>query len=571
MSGETWDREVDILVAGAGPAGMTAALVAGREGLDVLLCEKSEQIGGTGATSAGTLWIPENRLGREAGLNDRAADAERYLDSLIGRQESKAHRSVFLEHGPAIIDDLDSRFGLEFVSCGHHPDYRNNLPGAGVAGRNIIPAAFDGRKLGRDFDRVRPPIDEFMLLGGMMVGKVDIERLMKRYRSISGFLHSAAITLRYFSDRLRFKRGTRLVMGNSLVARLFYSLRRDNLPILFGAALDDVIREDGRVVGAVLKTDIGSIRVRTARGVVLATGGIAHNRRFREMFMPDPVPTHSMAVAGNTGDGLAIGEKIGARIGSDAPSTAGLWTPSSVTYNKDGSTGLFPHLSLDRAKPGLIAVNSAGRRFVNEGASYHDFVEAMFRANEVEPSVPAWLICDAEFVRKYGVGIIHPGTRDLAPHQRSGYATCADTLEELAAALAIDAEGFIDTVARANRYAAEGSDSDFGKGDLELNRFNGDPDHKPNPCLGPIAKPPFVAVAVWPAEIGCSVGLATNTDSQVLDADDRPIEGLYACGNDMNSIMSGHYPGPGITLGPAMVFGYRAAMHAAGNDQNPEK
>ena len=108
-------------------------------------------------------------------------------------------------------------------------------------------------------------------------------------------------------------------------------------------------------------------------------------------------------------------------------------------------------------------------------------------------------------------------------------------------------------------------DIDFGKGETELNRFNGDANHKPNPCVGPLIEPPFYALAVWPADIAVSTGLATDADARVLGHDGKPIPGLYACGNDMASVMAGSYPGPGTTLGPAIVFAYRAAMHAKGS------
>jgi succinate dehydrogenase/fumarate reductase flavoprotein subunit len=209
-------------------------------------------------------------------------------------------------------------------------------------------------------------------------------------------------------------------------------------------------------------------------------------------------------------------------------------------------------------------VNSAGRRFVNEALSYHDFVLAMFESHKVVPSIPAHLICDAAFIRKYGLGDIHPGTRDLKKFEASGYLVSGRTLDELAGKIAVDAAGLRDSVARNNRYAATGVDVDFGKGELELNRFNGDPTHRPNPCLGPIAAAPFYAVAVFPADIAVSTGLATDADARVLDTAGQPIPGLYACGNDMASVMAGSYPGPGTTLGPAMVFAYRAVMHARG-------
>ena len=191
-----WDRDVDLLIAGAGPGGMTAGLVAALDGLDVLICEKSQQIGGTGATSAGTLWIPGNSAGTAAGFADSAEDARSYLDALIGDDGADERRHIFLREGPGIIDDLTRWTDLDFVSCGHHPDYRNNLPGAGSSGRAIIPTPFDGRKLGKDFARVRAPIDEYLLLGGMMVGKIDIERLLGRYRSVRNFVDSARLVLR---------------------------------------------------------------------------------------------------------------------------------------------------------------------------------------------------------------------------------------------------------------------------------------------------------------------------------------------------------------------------------------
>jgi succinate dehydrogenase/fumarate reductase flavoprotein subunit len=557
--------EVDLLIAGAGPGGMAAGLTAALDGLDVLICEKSQQVGGTGSTSAGTLWIPGNSAGVQAGHADRIEDARSYLDALIGDVDADERREIFLRQGPDIIDDLTRRTDLSFVSCGHHPDYRNNLPGAGSSGRAIIPAPFDGRQLGKDFARVRPPINGYLLLGGMMVGKIDIERLLGRHRSLSNFLYSARLVLRYFGDRMRFSRGTRLVMGNALVAQLYSSLKKNGVPIHFGAAFNELMVEDGTVVGATLVTDTGTIQVRTRKGVVLATGGVAHNAILRAAFMPDPTPDRSMAVRENTGDGIDAAERAGARLDPGVHRRGGLWSPVSDVPSKDGSADLYPHILLDRAKPGLIAVNGAGRRFVNEGVSYHDFVEAMFRSNDTEPTMPAWLICDTAFVRKYGLGAIYPGTRRLRRFEKTGYIVTAHTITGLAGKLGIEGGALAQTVARHNRFAVSGIDEDFGKGDSELNQFNGDPDNKPNPCLAPIDAPPFVAMAVWPAEIACSSGLATNTHGQVLDTEDRPIDGLYACGNDMASIMGGHYPGPGTTLGPALVFGYRVAKHAAGH------
>jgi FAD binding domain len=557
------EREVDLLIAGAGPAGMTAALVASLEGLDVLLCEKSDQVGGTGSTSAGTLWIPGNSQSRAAGFNDSAKEADTYLNALIGEATNRDLRNAYLQTGPVAIDYLSARTDVQFLACGPHPDYRSNMAGAAFAGRAIVSAPFDGRLLGDEFRRVRPPIPEFMVFGGMMVGKVDIAPLVGRFQSIANFLYSAKLFARYLIDRLRYPRGTRIMMGNALIGRLFYSLRKRGVPILFDASIVDVVGAIDGVAGARLSVGGKEILVKARKGVVLSTGGYAHNEGFRRAFMPQPVPAHSMSYEGNQGDGVAIGRRLGAAIAPER-CTSGLWSPVSVVPRPDGSKGLFPHLVLDRAKPGLIAVNSAGRRFVNEAASYHDFVLAMFESHKLVPSIPAWLICDASFITTYGLGIVFPGHRNPQAFADNGYLVSARTIEDLADRIAVDAAQLRDTITRYNGFVDTGVDVDFGKGETELNRFNGDADHKPNPCIGPVATPPFYALSVWPADIAVSTGLATDADARVIDVDGKPIRGLYACGNDMASVMGGSYPGPGTTLGPAMVFAYRAAMHARG-------
>jgi succinate dehydrogenase/fumarate reductase flavoprotein subunit len=556
-------QDVDLLVAGAGPAGMAAALVAALEGLSVLLCEKSDQVGGTGATSAGTLWIPGNSQNRAAGYSDSADKAGNYLDALVGKDAARDLRAAYLQTGPAAIDYLVARSDVQFLACGTHPDYRSNMPGAALSGRAIVAAPFDGRLLGKDFARVRAPIPEFLVFGGMMVGKVDLGPLVGRYRSIGNFMYAAKLVLRYLADRLRFRRGTRLLMGNALVARLFLSLRKNKVPILFDCVLVALERGRDGVTSARLKIGGQELVVKTRKGVVLATGGYGHNKTFREMFMPRPIPTYSLSYAGNQGDGLAIAERLGAAF-THEKGTSGLWVPVSVVPRPDGSEGLWPHIILDRAKPGLIAVNATGRRFVNEAVSYHDFVEAMFEAHKTAPSIPAWLACDAVFMKTYGLGVIYPGHGNIESFVDSGYLVSAPTLEALAQKIGCDAAELARTVARHNGFAQTGVDVDFGKGETELNRFNGDPAHKPNPCIGPMTRAPFYAVAVWPADLAVSTGIATDADARVLDCDGRPIGGLYACGNDQGSVMAGSYPGPGTTLGPGLVFAYRAVMHACG-------
>ena len=552
---------MDLLVFGAGAGGMTAALVGALDGLSVALCEKTGMVGGTTATSAGTVWVPGTRQSVRAGVPDSIAKARQFLDSVIGTGDPR--REIFLETGPTAIDDLEARSEVRFAAATAHPDYLRNHPGAAFGGRALMPLPFDGRRLGADFDRVRPPRPEFMVLGGMMVTRADIPALLAPFGSVGNLRQVLKLLLRHGLDRLRHRRGTRLVMGNALVARLLYSLRRNQVPIHFDTALAELVLDQGRVVGAVVDGPAGRRTIRARRGVVLATGGIAWNTALRAQLFPAPARQHSLAAEGNTGDGITAALRCGAGL-DDARASAGLWMPCSIRTRPDGTTAVFPHIVLDRAKPGLIAVNSAGRRFVNESDSYHDFVMAMLESNRTTPSVPAYLICDRSFIRDYGIGLVHPGTRNLSDFLRGGYLIEAPGLRDLAARIGADPDTFERTVAAHNEDARTGVDRAFGRGTSEMNRINGDPANQPNPCMRPIGPGPFYAVAVWPADLGSSAGLPGDGNGQVLTGDGQPIPGLYACGNDLASVFRGTYPGPGTTLGPALVFGWRIAKHAAG-------
>ncbi|MBI3512595.1 MAG: FAD-dependent oxidoreductase, partial [Proteobacteria bacterium] len=557
-----WDHEVDLLVVGAGAGGMTTALVGALEGLAVVICEKTDLVGGTTATAAGTVWVPGSSQSRRAGLADTPDATRRYLGAelaaLGGDAAADRRLRAYLETGPEALDYLEARSAVTFVAPAKHPDYHAH-PGATLAGRALVPPPFDGRTLGADFRLVRPPLPEFLVLGGMMVGKDDIPPLLRPFGSARALRHALALLLRHLGDRLRHRRGTRLVMGNALVGRLLWSLQQQRVPIWLDSTVSDLVRAGGRVVGAVIDGPRGRRRVRARRGVVLASGGFAASDTWRARLLPEPTAPYTPAFAGATGDGLALAEAVGAALDDD-PAHAGLWTPVSVTRRRDGSEAVYPHILLDRAKPGLIAVDGAGRRFVNEADSYHDFVLGMYRGH----AIPAHLICDRRFIRAYGIGLIHPGARRLGRFIDAGYLVAADSLDALARRLGLDPTVFADTVRRHNRDAATGIDTAFAKGSSELNRFNGDPRHGPNPCLGPLAAPPFYAVTVWPGVLATSAGLMTDEDGVVADAHGAPIAGLYACGNDMASVLRGAYPGPGTTLGPALVFGYRVARHAAG-------
>jgi succinate dehydrogenase/fumarate reductase flavoprotein subunit len=556
-----WDREVDLLVVGSGVGGMTAALVAAVEGSEVLLCEATSRLGGTSALSGGAIWIPGSSQSERAGLKDTATDARRYLDAMIGEPDEGGRREAFLEAGPIALDFLERHTEVKFAPSPKHPDYRGNLPGATISGRALYPLVFDGRLLGEDFERLRAPLPEFMALGGMMVGKDDIPHLLHPFASVRSLRHTLALVCRYLWDRLRHSRGTRLLLGNALVGRLVYSLRQRQVPIWLGARVESLVRQDGRVIGASISLDGRSLFVRTRRGVVLATGGFSGSPTWRRALLAAPVPDHSVAFDGDSGDGLTLGTSAGGAIDTAHASMA-FFMPASVMSRADGSQAVFPHIMLDRAKPGLLAVNSAGRRFVNEADSYHDFVLGMYRSHGSVDTIPAYLVCDRSFIRDYGIGLVRPGERRLRRYVDNGYLITAETIPQLARKIGVDGSALEETVRHYNEFAESGVDKEFGRGSSELNRNNGDPENLPNPCLRRIDRAPFFAVAVYPADLGTSVGLATDRDGRVLDRAGAPIDGIYACGNDMASVMRGHYPGPGITLGPAIAFAFRIASHA---------
>lgn len=552
-------EEVDLLVCGAGAAGMTAALVAALEGLQVVLCEKTDQVGGTTSTSGGTTWVPGTHLSHQAGVPDKVEDAREFLDHVVANRSGVRLREAFLQSGPQAIEELDRCTDVKFVAAAAHPDYLDG-PGSAYGGRALAPISFDGRLLGRDdFSRVRPPRREFLGLGGMMVGRNELDGLLQPFRSVANLRSAVAIVARYAKDRLSYRRGTRLLMGNALVGRLLYSLRKAKVPVLFESAIKELLVEDGRVVGAVMEGPVGIRKIRARKGVVLATGGICWNRKIRDRLFPAAARDYALAPATNTGDGADVALAVGARFedGGDSPA---LWMPCSSYRRRDGSLAVWPHIILDRAKPGLLAVNAAGRRFVNESDSYHDFSMGQIR----DGSMPAHLICDATFMKRYGMGMILPGARNLRSMVRVGYVIEAETVAELAARIGADASVLVETLETYNRCAATGVDEAYGRGRSVVNRFNGDASVQPNPCISPIATGPYYAMAVRPADLASSAGLSGDEFGRVLDESGSPITGLYACGNDLASIFRGTYPGPGTTLGPAVVFGWRVAKHAAG-------
>jgi succinate dehydrogenase/fumarate reductase flavoprotein subunit len=264
---------------------------------------------------------------------------------------------------------------------------------------------------------------------------------------------------------------------------------------------------------------------------------------------------------GSQGDAQDRALEIGGRI-SERDLSAAFWAPASIRRRSDGSSAVFPHFVLDRGKPGTMVVDRNGRRFVNEAISYHQFALEMF--SQGPSAIPAFLIADAAALRKYGLGMVRPGGWGTRAALADGYLTAADSIEQLAQRLNIEPGNLRETVDRMNAFAQTGRDLDFGRGSTVYQNHNGDAAAGgANPNLGPVAVAPFYALRLYPSDIGTSAGLVTDDMARVLDSADRPIAGLYACGNDMQSVMGGTYPGPGITLGPALAFAWLAATGAS--------
>jgi succinate dehydrogenase/fumarate reductase flavoprotein subunit len=565
------DMVFDVVVVGSGAAGMAAAAFAAIAGHSVLLLERTEFLGGTSALSGATTWAPNSQhAAKVAPPGSPDADsldkARGFLDGVVGNRSPADLREAFLRSAPEAIATLEAQSDLHFRPYATHPDYEQDFEGATMRGRALEPVPFDGRALGSALNLLRPPIPEFTLFNGMMIDRTDINHLLNLGKSFASFRHSAGIIGRYALDRLRGRRGARLVMGNALIGRLLLTLQRRQVSIVLRCSVADFITGARGVEGVMLNSQSATRRIRATHGVVLAAGGFNRHAARRAAMLPQPTPDYSPAAPGHTGEMQDLALKLGARFGDDTFENA-FWAPVSVRTRADGSTAVFPHFVLDRSKPGTVCVNQAGVRFVNESTSYHLFGRAMFEANKISPCIPCFMITDAVGLKKYGLGMVRMGASNLKPYLADGYLIEGATVAELAGKLNVPAAALEQTIAAMNDYARTGVDPEFQRGRTPYHRVNGDATRGgPNPTLGPIATAPFYAVKLYPGDIGASAGLVVDADAQVLGADNQPIGGLYAVGNDANSIMGGTYPGPGITIGPAITFAYRAMRHALAGD-----
>jgi succinate dehydrogenase/fumarate reductase flavoprotein subunit len=558
-----------VLVVGSGAGGLSTAVSAAHRKLNTLVVEKEHVFGGTTARSGGWMWIPNNCPAVRAGVKDSVESARTYLQHETGKHFDAARIDAFLEAGPKAVEFYEKNTTLQFDLGPTFADYHPDAPGGMPGGRSFVARPFDGRELGAEIKRLRPPLREITVLGMMIGSGKELLHFFNVTRSPVSMWYVGKLFLKFARDMVFHGRPMRLTNGNALVARLAKSCMDLGVPIWTSSKVRSLITNEKDVVtGAIVETATGPVEVIAKKAVVLAAGGFPQDAVRRKELMPHAASGHehvSPAPPGNTGDGLRLGEAVGATVDTSLPHSAA-WVPVSRPRNSDGTLGVFPHF-VDRSKPGVIAVTRSGRRFTNEANSYHDFCQAMVKRCKEEGGEPtAWFVIDHRAFRKYGVGFAKPAPVPYGKLIKNGYLLKGNTLEELAGQIGADVKQFEATISKFNESARHGEDPEFKKGSTSYNRSLGDPEHKPNPCVAPIESGPFYAVQLFIGDLGTFAGLKTNENAQVLNGKGKPITGLYSVGNDAASIMGGNYPGGGITLGPAITFGYIAARHMAGGN-----
>jgi 3-oxosteroid 1-dehydrogenase len=550
-----WDKSVDLLIAGSGGGGMVAALAALDSGIEPLVVEKQTLIGGATGMSGGMMWLPNNPLMVAEGIPDSHEDGLAYFDDVvgdIGAASSPERREMFLTAGYEMIDFL-VRKGVRLVRCPGWSDYYPNHKGGNVIGRSVEGIPYDAAALGDWSDKVQSMDKRWT--NGFVVKTNELRSVQYYNRSPQAFAVAMRVFTRTWAARIR--RREIFTNGASLIGQMIKVLidLGGEPPVWTNTAMDDLIVEDGRVVGARVTRNGSTLSIEARKGVLLAAGGFSRNADMRRRYSGDQPNDGqwSIANAGDTGEVLQAAMKLGAQ--TDLLDEA--WWLPSVFIADAGARAL----GSGRQRPGAIYVDGTGRRFCNESNSYVEVGKAMY-ANK---AVPCWQICDEGYIGRYVSGA-NPFKKRSLPEAliEQGAIKRADTIADLARQIDVPADALENSVKRFNEYAAKGLDPDFGRGQSAYNDCLGDPGYKPNAALGPVDRAPFYATRVFPADVGTCGGLVTNENAQVLDENDQVIDGLYATGNITATVMGRNYLGAGGSIAYTMVFGYVAARHAAG-------
>lgn len=557
----------DVIIVGSGAGALSAAVFAADKGMSVLVIEKSDKYGGTSALSGGGIWIPNNDYFKAKGGNDSYEKSLTYLKASTQGLVPEAKLRAYIDNASDMINYLEKRSHVSYAVAEKYPDYYPHLPGALAGGRTLDPELFDTGKLGEELANLRPASPTTLLMGKIAWTARDAHKAIAKEPGWRFMI--LWLMLRYklgfrWRKQNNTKRDRRAALGRSLIAALRRSLMDRNIPLWLNTDFSDFVVEEGCVVGVKALRDGQEITVRANKGVIVGAGGFEQNQALREKYLPKPtnVAWSATPVGQNTGATLEAGQKLGAA--TDLLDWA-WWAPTMRVPKEDKARGLFA----ERAFPGAIIVNGNGQRFVNEADPYLEFGDAMYKDNEktAGKSIPAWVIFDSHFRFHYAMGPLMPA--QIMPDSRLPEAWKktvywkADSLDGLAEQVGIDASGLRQTVERVNEYAKSGVDQDFQRGGNIFDRYYGDQNVKPNPCLAPVKKGPFYAMRLDAGDIGTKGGLLTNEKAQVLNTDGDIIKGLYAIGNSSASVMGTSYPGAGSTLGPAMTFGYIAVNDIA--------
>ncbi|HET8602414.1 MAG TPA: 3-oxosteroid 1-dehydrogenase [Marmoricola sp.] len=542
----------EVVVVGAGGAGMTAALAAARQGLDVVLLEKSGWFGGSTARSGGGVWIPGNHALRAAGQADDPAEAKRYLDAIVGDVVPKERRDTYIERGPEVLDFLGDSTPVRFRWVPDYADYHPESPGGRAKGRSVEPVPIDARFLGDELERLHPAYTKAP--ANLIVTQADFRRISLGMRTLRGPLTMLKVMVNRILSSVRGRR--MYAMGNALAIGLRQGLRDAGVPVEYDTELVDLVIEDGRVSGVRVAQDGVTREVRATRGVVLGSGGFERNLEMREKYQPSPTSVDwTTGSANNTGGGILAGIAAGAEV---ALMDDAWWGPTIPL-----PSGPWFCLA-ERNLPGSMIVNAAGRRFMNEALPYVEAVHEIYRGEETGVShVPCWMVIDQRYRNRYLFAGLGPRQPFPGRWYQSGVIRKAPTIEELAEQIDVPPQALRETAERFNGFAASGVDADFHRGESAYDKYYSDPTVKPNPSLHRIDQAPFYAVRIVPGDLGTKGGLVTDARARVLRPDGSVIEGLYAAGNASAAVMGHTYAGPGATIGPALVFGYLAALDIA--------
>jgi len=537
--------EYDVVVVGAGAAGMTAALTAAKRGLSTVVVEKAPTFGGSAARSGAGIWIPNNEVILAAGVPDTPQKAATYLSAVVGPSIPAARQQAFLARGPAMLSFVMANSPLRFRWMEGYSDYYPELPGGMPNGRSIEPDYLDGNILGAELAHLNAPY--MSVPAGMVVFSADYKWLNLSAVNVKGAAVAAECLARGTAAALRGEKP--LTMGQSLAAGLRAGLLAAGVPVWLNTPLQDLVVENGRATGVLVSRNGSAGIVKARRGVIVGSGGFEHNAAMRTQYQRQPTGW-SVGAKENTGDGIRAGQRAGAAL--DLMDDA-WWGPAIPLPGQ-------PYFCLaERTLPGGLIVDAGGERFVNEAAPYSDVVHVMYDRDPTDPCIPAWLIVDQNYRNRYLFKDIVPTFPFPNDWYSSGAVFRSATVEGLASAIGVPPATLKSTVSRFNSQAWSGTDTDFRRGASVYDHYYTDPGVFPNSCLAALWLPPYYAFKIVPGDLGTKGGMKTDARARVLKADGSVIPGLYAAGNASAAVMGRSYAGAGSTIGPAMTFGYIAA------------